>query len=40
MGYEVDEATLDAYAQHLLKAPVDEKEEKFGIAHEKGLKFH
>ncbi|XP_059069248.1 uncharacterized protein LOC131859479 [Cryptomeria japonica] len=25
MGYEVDEATLDAYAQHLLQAPVDEK---------------
>lgn len=25
MGYEVDEATLDAYAQHLLQAPVDKK---------------
>lgn len=40
MGYEVDEATLDPYAQHLLKAPVDEKEEKIGIAQEKGLKVH
>lgn len=40
MGYEVDEATLDAYAQHLLKAPVDEKEEKFGTNQEKHLKVH
>lgn len=40
MGYEVDEATLDAYAQHLLKALVDEKEEKFGTTQEKGLKVH
>ncbi|XP_059076744.1 uncharacterized protein LOC131876008 [Cryptomeria japonica] len=35
MGYEVEEAT-----QHLLQAPVDEKEEKFGTAKEKGLKVH
>lgn len=40
MGYEVNEATLDAYAQHLLQAPVDEKEEKIGTAQEKGLKVH
>lgn len=40
MGYEVDEATLDAYAQHLLQAPVDEKQEKFGTTQEKGLKVH
>ncbi|XP_059067488.1 uncharacterized protein LOC131858306 [Cryptomeria japonica] len=40
MGYEVNEATLDAYAQHILKALVDEKEEKFGTTQEKGLKFH
>lgn len=26
MGYEVDGNTLDAYAQHLLSKPVDEKE--------------
>lgn len=29
MGYEVDEITLDAYAQHLLSKLVDEKEERF-----------
>ncbi|XP_059070515.1 actin cytoskeleton-regulatory complex protein PAN1-like [Cryptomeria japonica] len=38
MDYEVDVATLDGYAQHLLTTPVDEKEEKFGTAQEKGLK--
>lgn len=31
-GYEVDAATLDGYAQHLLTAHVDEKEKKFGTA--------
>lgn len=40
MGYEVNESTLDAYAHHLLKAPIDEKEEKIGTAQEKGLKVH
>ncbi|XP_059070961.1 uncharacterized protein LOC131862125 [Cryptomeria japonica] len=40
MGYEVEETTLDAYAQHLLQALVDEKEEKFCTAKEKGLKVH
>lgn len=29
---------LDPNAQNLLQAPVDEKEEKFGTAQEKGLK--
>lgn len=38
IGYEVDVVTLDGYAQHLLTTPVDEKEEKFGTAQEKGLK--
>ncbi|XP_059063850.1 FK506-binding protein 4-like [Cryptomeria japonica] len=40
MGYEVEEATLDAYVQQILQAPVDEKKEKFGTAQEKGLKVH
>lgn len=40
MGYEVDEATLDAYAQHLLQTLEDEKEEKFCTTQEKRLKVH
>lgn len=40
MGYEVDEAILDAYAQHLLQALVDEKEDKVGTSQEKGIKVH
>lgn len=40
MGYKVDEVTIDAYAQHLLKAAVDEKEGNFFKTHEKGLKVH
>lgn len=40
MGYVVDKATLDAYAQHLLQALVDEKKEKLDTAQEKGLKVH
>lgn len=37
MGYEVDVTPLDGYAQHLLSALVNEKEEN---AQEKGLKIH
>lgn len=38
MGYEIEEDTLVAYAQHLLQEPIHEKEEKFGTVMEKGLK--
>lgn len=40
MGYEVDEATLDAYAQHLLQAPIDTKEERFETCKEKSMELH
>lgn len=37
MEYEVDEITLDTYAQHLLSKLVNEKEERFGTSKEKNL---
>lgn len=40
MGYEVDATTLDAYAQHLLSQPIDDKEERFGTCQEKDLDLH
>lgn len=40
MGYEVDEATVDAYVQHLFKVPIDEKKEKIDTTQGKGLKVH
>lgn len=40
MGYEVDEVTLDSYAQHLLKALVDTKEERFRTCKEKLMDLH
>lgn len=40
MGYEVDVSTLDAYAQHMLSQPVDEKEEIFDTFREKDLSLH
>lgn len=40
MGYEVDAATLDAYAQHMMSQSVDEKEERFGTFKEKDLELH
>lgn len=40
MGYEVDELTLETYAQHLLSKPMDEKEERFGTFKEKDLDLH
>lgn len=40
MGFEVDAVTLDAYAQHLLNAPVDTKEEKFDTCKEKSMELH
>ncbi|XP_059076448.1 uncharacterized protein LOC131875790 [Cryptomeria japonica] len=40
MGYEVDEATLDAYAQHLLNTLVDTKEERFKTCKEKSMELH
>ncbi|XP_057856272.1 uncharacterized protein LOC131065702 [Cryptomeria japonica] len=40
MGYEVDETTLDAYAQHLLNALVDTKEERLGTCQEKSMELH
>ncbi|XP_059078088.1 uncharacterized protein LOC131876662 [Cryptomeria japonica] len=40
MGYEVDEITLDTYAQHLLSKLVDENKERFGTFKEKDLSLH
>lgn len=40
MGYEVDEATLDANVQHLLNTPVDTKDERFETCKEKSMEFH
>lgn len=40
MGYEVDENTLDIHAQHILRKPVDGKEERFGTYKEKILSLH
>lgn len=40
MGYKVDATTLDAYAQHLLSQPIDDKEERFGTCKEKDLDLH
>lgn len=40
MGYQVDEITLDTYAQYLLSKLVDEKEERFGTFKEKDLILH
>lgn len=40
MGYDVDEATLDVYTQHLLKALVDTKEERFETCQKKSMEFH
>lgn len=40
MGYDFEEAMLDAYEQYLLQSPVDKNEDKFGIAKDKGLKVH
>lgn len=38
--YEVDAVKLDAYSQHLLSQPVDNKEESFGTFKEKDLNLH
>ncbi|XP_059075390.1 uncharacterized protein LOC131875321 [Cryptomeria japonica] len=40
MGYEVDAGTLDAYAQHLLNAPIDSKEERFDTCKDKSMELH
>lgn len=40
MGFEVDTTTLDAYAQHLLIQPVDDKEERFDTCKEKDLDLY
>ncbi|XP_059070516.1 uncharacterized protein LOC131860160 [Cryptomeria japonica] len=40
MGYEVDAGTLDTYAQHLLNALADSKEEKFETCKEKSMELH
>lgn len=40
MCYKVDVGTIDAYAHHLLNAPVDSKEERFGTYKEKSMELH
>lgn len=40
MGYEVDEATLEAYSQHLLNSLEDTKEERFRTYKEKSMELH
>lgn len=40
MGYEVDEVTLEAYAQHLINSLEDNKEERRGTCKEKSMELH
>lgn len=40
MGYEVDELILDAYAQDILKRPIDPNEERLCTFKEKNIKVH
>lgn len=40
IGYEVEEATLESYAQHLLKFVEDSKEERLDTCKETSMELH